>query len=104
MNQEIFKASFRYLIVIFGAGFAGWAAKGGYITTEQVSSIINSESFIPAVTAIGMGLWGVWSRRTKAQIVATAQLPEVKGIEVSGASLAREIQGSVGNAARIVAK
>lgn len=104
MNPELIKSGLRYGIAIFGAGFAGWAAKGGYVTTEQVSSIINSESFVPAVIAAGMGLWGIWSRRSKAQIIATAQLPEVKGIELVKKSLADEIQASVGDAAKIVAK
>ena len=82
MNPEFVKTTLRYVVAISASAIAGWIARGGYVTTEQVSTVLNSEAFIALMTALAMGAWGIVSRTTVKMIAATARLPEVAAVHV----------------------
>lgn len=58
MNQEQIKAQIRTWLVGLAGVILGWFANKGWITTEQITGILNS----PVVAAIiTMGAGAIWS-------------------------------------------
>lgn len=80
MNSEQLQDIVRHLITTFGGAIAGWGAARGWLTAEQILSILNSQTFIGLVVG-GIGaIWGIISRTKKNQVNAVAALPEVKAV------------------------
>jgi len=81
-NNEQLKSFVRWVISLGGGVIAGWAAKSGFITTEQVMSILTSETAIGVgVSAIGL-IWSLVARTKVGILTAAASVPEVKQIEL----------------------
>lgn len=94
-NQEQIKDGLRWIISAFGGVLAGWFAHEGYLSTEQVLSIINSPAFLSISASIIAGIIGIWSRNRSNMVAATDALPGVKGVVTAdtpdGVSLAKSI-------------
>lgn len=95
MNPDQGKAALRYLIAIAGAGVAGWAAKSGYVTAEQVTGVLNSEAFLSFGAAAIAAVWGVVARSNKNMIASVAALPVVQEVKVIDPELAKAVREEV---------
>jgi hypothetical protein len=90
-NKEQIKSAIRWFGATFGGAIAGFFVAKGWLTADQVVSVLTSEVFIGIVTSAIFGVWGVVNK-TRNNIVATAaQLPEVTRIEVTDRKLAAEV-------------
>lgn len=97
MNTEHVKSGVRWVIATFGAAFAGWAAAKGWMTTEQIMSILTGETFIGIVVA-GVSLaWSMFTH-TKANTVAVvAAMPEVARVVTNATPEGKALAKAVPN-------
>lgn len=79
-NTEQLKSIVRWLITAFGGGIAGWLAHRGFITTDQVMGILNSETFIGLVVSAISLVWGLFTHTQVNTIAAANAIPAVRGV------------------------
>ncbi len=111
MNNEQIKSSVRWVLATFGGVVAGWGAHSGWFTSDQILSVLNSETAIGLVTT-GIGLvWGLITHtqaNSVAVVTAMASDPAVpvKAVVfepgVAGRDLAKTVASATGSAAGIV--
>lgn len=92
MTQDQTKAAVRYVVAIVGGTLAGWGAKTGWVTQEQLLGMLNSETFIGLAGGLGALVWGIWARAPRQLLISTAQLPEVTSMTVKGARLVQSLK------------
>lgn len=95
MTREQVKNMVLWFIATFGGFIAGWAAKTGFISAEQVWAILNSETFIGiAVTVVSLIL-GVIRNTPFGILKAAGNLPKVEKIQLNDPQLANAIDKQV---------
>lgn len=95
MNPEQVKSGVRYLLATFGGAVAGWFASRGWLSTEQVLSILNSEVFLGLIVSGIMGAWGLVARTNKNMVVAANNVPAVRGVVMHPTSEGKAIASAV---------
>lgn len=108
MNPEIMKGQIRSLIIAVGGFVAGWFAFKGWITTEQLSSLLSS----PVAGAVAsMAAAFIWSAMTHRQgnavavVDAMAKDPTspVKGVILEPTTEGRALAASIPGVTAVVA-
>lgn len=79
MNPEQLKSALRSVIIGVSGLVAGWFASRGWISTETITAILNSEVFGSILTAIVGAAWGVWAKTTPNLLVIAASVTDDKG-------------------------
>lgn len=83
----------RWLISAFGMGLAGWFARGGYVTQQQVMDVLNSPAFLSlAVSLVGAG-WGLAAHTQAAAVAAVAKIAADPASPVVGVVTTNTIEG-----------
>jgi len=82
-NNEQLKSMVRWFMTTVGGAFAGWFAAKGFLSADQIMSILTSETVIGvAVSVIGL-VWSMFSRSKVGILTAAASIPEVQKIEIA---------------------
>lgn len=80
-NAEQTKSALRSLIIMFGAGLAGWVAHSGYVTQQQVMDILNNTAFQAFVaTTLVPAIWGLFVHKQSNAIAVADAVPDVAGV------------------------
>lgn len=92
-NPEQVKSVLRWLIGAFGMGLAGWFARGGYVSQEQVMDVLNSPAFLSlAVSLVGAG-WGLVAHTQAAAVATVARIAADPNSPVVGVVTTNTIEG-----------
>jgi hypothetical protein len=78
-TTEQMKSFARWVLTLIGGLVAGWAAKTGWITADQVMSFFSSETMIGLVVS---GLALVWSMISKTDTGVVASAAAIPGTVV----------------------
>jgi hypothetical protein len=74
-TNEQMKSFARWVLTLIGGLVAGWAAKTGWITADQVMAFFNSDTLIGLVVS-GLALaWSMISKTDKGVVASAAALP-----------------------------
>jgi hypothetical protein len=68
-NKEQIKSAIRWFGATFGGAIAGFFVAKGWLTSDQVMSVLTSEVFISLVGSAAFGVWGLF-RHTETNAVA----------------------------------
>jgi len=78
-TEEQKKSAVRWVLTLIGGVVAGWVAKSGFISADQVMSFFTSETIIGFLTsAMTAGLafaWSMIAKTDKGVVASAAALP-----------------------------
>lgn len=85
MNREQAISAARWVVTTFGGFIAGFFAAQGWISSDTILSILNSETVIGILATVVTLIWGIFSHSAPSQIAAIARIPEVNNKELAKA-------------------
>lgn len=94
MSREQALSVARWVITTFGGFIAGIFAAKGWVDSDTILGILNSETVISLIATIITLVWGVFSHSPPAMVAALTKLPEVdnnKLAQAVGPELAQKI-------------
>jgi len=74
-TNEQMKSFARWVLTLLGGLVAGWAAKTGWITADQVMSFFSSETVIGLVVSGIALVWSMISKTDKGVVASAAAIP-----------------------------
>jgi hypothetical protein len=74
-TNEQMKGFARWILALVGGIVAGWAAKTGWITSDQVMAFFNSETAIGLVVSGIALVWSMIVKTDKGVVASAAALP-----------------------------
>lgn len=84
MNQEQVKSAVRWVLATFGGVIGGFFIGKGWVTADQVASVLSNDTVIALITSGVVALVGlIWGQviHTEAAAVATVDaIPAVAGV------------------------
>lgn len=101
MNNEQVKSALRSVVIAFGGIIAGFFAAKGWLTSDQVTAIITSETFLGIATTVIMGAWGVISKTRNKLVVTAGTVTDDKGnkliteMKMTDPVIAKEVNAQV---------
>lgn len=94
MNREQAISAARWVVTTFGAFIAGMFAASGWISSDTVLAMLNSETIIGLLATVITLIWGLFSHSNSSQVTAVARIPAVNNKELEkavGPALAKAV-------------
>jgi hypothetical protein len=95
LNEAQVKSAVRWLITTAGGFLTGYVVSRGWLTAEQVSSIMSSELVLGIIALIGSGVWGLISKTAPALVTQVERLPQVAGVVTTPTPEGRQLAEAV---------
>lgn len=92
-NPEQIKSAIRWLVATFGGVVAGWLAHGGYVTTQQVTDVINGPAFFSFAFSVASGVIGLLVHKQSNAVAVVTRIAADPGSPVVGVVAANNAAG-----------
>lgn len=80
MNQEQAKSALRWGVATFGGVIAGFFGATGFLSTDLIMSVLNSETFLGLGASVAVGAWGLFTHTQANAVAVVNAMPEVAGV------------------------